>query len=125
MKGKARGQGGLLNYHDPAAASDPASGQVLGMWTVDVELLNFNLSCYSYHLPVQVTFCTKGPTIFSQAVPLWGEEEYTQARRGCWQDFARDRCRFQRRIRETELTISPCLTTEHRLKVYRKLYPNN
>ncbi|KAM4885081.1 protein phosphatase 1 regulatory subunit 15B [Sylvia borin] len=46
-----------------------------------------------------------------------GEED----RRGPWEELARDGCRFQKRIQETEEAIGHCLSTEHRLRVFHRL----
>uniref|UniRef100_A0A8C3RHN9 Protein phosphatase 1 regulatory subunit 15B n=1 Tax=Cyanoderma ruficeps TaxID=181631 RepID=A0A8C3RHN9_9PASS len=46
-----------------------------------------------------------------------GEED----RRGPWEELARDGCRFQKRIQETEEAIGYCLSTEHRLRVFHRL----
>ncbi|XP_005059190.1 PREDICTED: protein phosphatase 1 regulatory subunit 15B [Ficedula albicollis] len=42
-------------------------------------------------------------------------------RRGPWEELARDGCRFQRRIQETEEAIGYCLRPEHRLRVFHRL----
>lgn len=42
-------------------------------------------------------------------------------RKGPWEEFARDRCRFQKRIRETEDAIGFCLTFEHRQRTFDRL----
>ncbi|XP_058711486.1 protein phosphatase 1 regulatory subunit 15B isoform X1 [Poecile atricapillus] len=42
-------------------------------------------------------------------------------RKGPWEELARDGCRFQRRIQETEEAIGYCLSTEHRLRVFHRL----
>ncbi|XP_006888046.1 PREDICTED: protein phosphatase 1 regulatory subunit 15B [Elephantulus edwardii] len=42
-------------------------------------------------------------------------------RKGPWEEFARDACRFRRRIRETENTIAYCLTLEHRERMFNRL----
>ncbi|NWI93863.1 PR15B phosphatase, partial [Pitta sordida] len=42
-------------------------------------------------------------------------------RRGPWEEMARDGCRFQKRIQETEEAIGYCLSTEHRLRVFQRL----
>ncbi|XP_023370370.1 protein phosphatase 1 regulatory subunit 15B isoform X2 [Otolemur garnettii] len=42
-------------------------------------------------------------------------------RKGPWEEFARDGCRFQKRIQETEDAIGYCLTFEHRERVYNRL----
>ncbi|XP_078064100.1 protein phosphatase 1 regulatory subunit 15B-like [Mustelus asterias] len=46
---------------------------------------------------------------------------YRAARRGPWEQCARDRSRFQRRIAETESVIAPCLEHNHRNAVWTKL----
>ncbi|XP_015198107.2 protein phosphatase 1 regulatory subunit 15B [Lepisosteus oculatus] len=43
-------------------------------------------------------------------------------RRGPWEEFARDRCRFLRRVQETEDAIGYCLTPAFRLLVSRRLH---
>lgn len=47
---------------------------------------------------------------------------YRQARRGPWEQYARDAARFSRHIAELEPVISPVLQEKHRQGVYRKLY---
>ncbi|XP_061447188.1 protein phosphatase 1 regulatory subunit 15A isoform X2 [Rhineura floridana] len=49
------------------------------------------------------------------------------ARRGPWEEMARDRCRFRRRVAEVGAILEHCLGTEHRAKVWRKIYgiPNS
>nr|XP_038946638.1 protein phosphatase 1 regulatory subunit 15B isoform X1 [Rattus norvegicus] len=42
-------------------------------------------------------------------------------RKGPWEEFARDGCRFQKRIQETEVAIGYCLTFEHRERVFSRL----
>uniref|UniRef100_A0A4W3J3F4 Protein phosphatase 1 regulatory subunit 15A/B C-terminal domain-containing protein n=1 Tax=Callorhinchus milii TaxID=7868 RepID=A0A4W3J3F4_CALMI len=42
-----------------------------------------------------------------------------EIRKGPWEEYARDRCRFQRRIRETEESIGYCFTFEHRQRMKR------
>lgn len=42
-------------------------------------------------------------------------------RKGPWEEFARDGCRFQKRIQETEDAIGYCLTLEHRQRVFDRL----
>lgn len=42
-------------------------------------------------------------------------------RKGPWEELARDRCRFQKRVQEVEVSISHCLTTEHRRRVLQRL----
>ncbi|XP_013045053.3 protein phosphatase 1 regulatory subunit 15B [Anser cygnoides] len=42
-------------------------------------------------------------------------------RKGPWEELARDGCRFQKRIQETEEAIGYCFTTEHRQRVLNRL----
>ncbi|KFQ28014.1 Protein phosphatase 1 regulatory subunit 15B, partial [Merops nubicus] len=42
-------------------------------------------------------------------------------RKGPWEELARDGCRFQKRIQETEEAIGHCFTTEHRQRVFNRL----
>nr|XP_008117123.1 PREDICTED: protein phosphatase 1 regulatory subunit 15A [Anolis carolinensis] len=47
---------------------------------------------------------------------------YRTARRGPWEEMARDRCRFHRRIAQVGAILQPCLEMEHRAKMWRKLH---
>lgn len=52
------------------------------------------------------------------------EEFYTSGdedRHGPWEEYARDRCRFQRRVTEVEESISFCLAPAFRLRVLHRL----
>lgn len=42
-------------------------------------------------------------------------------RKGPWEEFARDACRFRKRIQETEDAIGHCLTFEHRERMFNRL----
>ncbi|XP_071993655.1 protein phosphatase 1 regulatory subunit 15B [Engystomops pustulosus] len=44
-----------------------------------------------------------------------------EERKGHWEEFARDRCRFQRRIQETESVIGHCFTPDHRQRVWNRM----
>ncbi|KAG9485493.1 hypothetical protein GDO78_008528 [Eleutherodactylus coqui] len=44
-----------------------------------------------------------------------------EERKGHWEEYARDRCRFQRRIRETEAMIGHCFTPDHRQRVWNRM----
>ncbi|KAG7477749.1 hypothetical protein MATL_G00072870 [Megalops atlanticus] len=53
------------------------------------------------------------------------EEFYASSdedRRGPWEEFARDRCRFLRRVQETEEAIGYCLAPTFRLVIFERLY---
>ncbi|XP_059185662.1 protein phosphatase 1 regulatory subunit 15B [Centropristis striata] len=63
----------------------------------------------------KVRFCDEVEEFFTSG----GEEE--EDRRGPWEELARDRCRFLRRVQETEQSISYVLTPQHRRRVARRL----
>ncbi|KAJ8378362.1 hypothetical protein AAFF_G00243200 [Aldrovandia affinis] len=53
------------------------------------------------------------------------EEFYASSdedRRGPWEEFARDRCRFLRRVQETEDAIGYCLAPTFRVVIFERLY---
>ncbi|XP_069489213.1 protein phosphatase 1 regulatory subunit 15B [Ambystoma mexicanum] len=39
-------------------------------------------------------------------------------RKGPWEEYARDRCRFQKRVKETERAIGRCFTPQHRQQLW-------
>ncbi|KAM3922523.1 uncharacterized protein RB166_011685 [Leptodactylus fuscus] len=47
---------------------------------------------------------------------------HRMARKGPWEEYARDRCRFQKRIAETEKAIGFCLESRHRDKIWARLH---
>ncbi|OCT73136.1 hypothetical protein XELAEV_18036115mg [Xenopus laevis] len=50
---------------------------------------------------------------------------HRMARRGSWEEYARDRCRFQKRIAETEAAIGLCMEPQHREKIWARLQKSN
>ncbi|XP_053553101.1 uncharacterized protein LOC128644551 [Bombina bombina] len=69
--------------------------------------------------------CTKrvsfSSTVVVHSMVAW-DYAYRKARKGPWEEYARDRCRFQRRIAESQASISYCLEPLHRAKVWKKLH---
>lgn len=47
---------------------------------------------------------------------------YQQARKGHWQTVAVDRCRFERRITETNKVLENILKTDHRMRIYKERF---
>ena len=52
----------------------------------------------------------------------WSPNVYRRARKGPWMHIAADRCRFRRRINETESNLGHIFTINHRDKVKRRLF---
>ncbi|KAG5835424.1 hypothetical protein ANANG_G00243820 [Anguilla anguilla] len=76
-------------------------------------------------LPVQAAPCSAKlkKVRFVEEVEVFyasGDED----RRGPWEEFARDRCRFFRRVQETEHAIGYCLAPPFRLSIFNRLYPS-
>jgi len=69
----------------------------------------------------KVTFNSR-PTVYVQYV--W-QFAYSQARKSVWEQYARDRDRFFRRIIESEQIINPVLNSQHRERVFASLYPHS
>ncbi|XP_043535321.1 protein phosphatase 1 regulatory subunit 15B-like [Chiloscyllium plagiosum] len=60
------------------------------------------------------------PVVTVHSMIAW-DFAYRAARKGPWEQYARDRSRFQRRIAEAEAVISPCFNPDHRNCVWNKL----
>lgn len=61
---------------------------------------------------LQVRFCEEVEEFYTS-----GDED----RHGPWEEYARDRCRFQRRVLEVEESISFCLAPSYRRQVLHRL----
>lgn len=74
----------------------------------------FEVSC-------DLRLCSRLQVRFSPVVHVHVMRSWTFARqasrKGNWEEMARDRDRFQRRIREAEAQLGPCLSPAHRRKV--------
>jgi len=68
----------------------------------------------------KVTFDSR-PTIYTQYV--W-QFAYQQARKSEWEQYARDRDRFARRILESEQVLNPIINPQHHERVFASLYPH-
>ncbi|XP_067875951.1 protein phosphatase 1 regulatory subunit 15B-like [Heterodontus francisci] len=61
------------------------------------------------------------PVVTVHPMIVW-DFAYRAARKCLWEQHARDRSRFQRRIAETEAVIGSCLEQRHRRAVWMKIY---
>jgi len=78
-------------------------------------LIRFHTACM---LKVQFSSDVSMVTVLNQ---LEWADAYQEARCGPWEQYARDRERFARRVREVESQISWILTAEHRATRYHHL----
>ncbi|XP_032898745.1 protein phosphatase 1 regulatory subunit 15B [Amblyraja radiata] len=69
-------------------------------------------------LPLQ-TKCRKKVAFDEHVTEYYVSSE--EVRKGPWEECARDRCRFQKRIKETEKCIGCCFTLEHRRTVLKRM----
>ncbi|XP_044303710.1 protein phosphatase 1 regulatory subunit 15A [Varanus komodoensis] len=61
------------------------------------------------------------PVITVHHLPVWDNASQA-ARKGPWEEMARDRCRFRRRIAEVGAILEPCLDREHQARMWRKIH---
>jgi hypothetical protein len=52
----------------------------------------------------------------------WPADVYREARREQWMQYAADRCRFKRRIRQTEIKLGNIFSDEHRNRIIYRLH---
>ncbi|KAG8433995.1 hypothetical protein GDO86_012378 [Hymenochirus boettgeri] len=64
------------------------------------------------------------PTVTVHPMVVWSYA-YRKARKGPWEEYARDRCRFQRRIADAQTAIGFCLELQHRAKIWTRLQERN
>ncbi|XP_026567863.1 protein phosphatase 1 regulatory subunit 15A isoform X1 [Pseudonaja textilis] len=61
------------------------------------------------------------PVVTVHSLVVW-DYASRAARRGPWEEMARDRCRFHRRITQMAAILEPCFTEDHRNKVWKKIH---
>ncbi|XP_069798126.1 protein phosphatase 1 regulatory subunit 15B [Narcine bancroftii] len=63
--------------------------------------------------------CTKKVAFDEHVMEYYVSSE--EIRKGPWEEYARDRCRFQKRIKEIEECVGHCFTLEHRWTVLNRM----
>ncbi|XP_058036615.1 protein phosphatase 1 regulatory subunit 15A isoform X2 [Ahaetulla prasina] len=61
------------------------------------------------------------PVVTVHSLVVW-DYASRAARRGPWEEMARDRCRFHRRITQMAAILEPCLAEDHRDKVWKRVH---
>nr|XP_006629786.1 PREDICTED: protein phosphatase 1 regulatory subunit 15A [Lepisosteus oculatus] len=61
-------------------------------------------------------------TVVVRPLVVWAFASRAARSGACWQEMARDRDRFQRRVQQTSVAIEPCLQPEHRARVWERLH---
>ena len=73
---------------------------------------------FSLSLSLQVHFAPDSALLTIHSLNSWPVDVYMEARRGPWEEYARDRQRFHNRIQEVERAIGYCLSPLHRSRMY-------
>ncbi|XP_074833700.1 protein phosphatase 1 regulatory subunit 15B isoform X1 [Carettochelys insculpta] len=114
--------------HDLEAASGLGlvSSRCNLLFTCQVQLLENHNCGVTDTIQHGILFGEKHATTKKKKVTFLEEvtEYYVSSeedRKGPWEEFARDGCRFQKRIQETEDAIGYCLTVEHRQRIFNRL----
>ncbi|XP_071956073.1 uncharacterized protein [Antedon mediterranea] len=90
-------------------------------------IMNFSKSCFkncrkqNVKNTKRVSFSCNDVSSFEN--PEWCDD-YRETRKPYWESFARDRCRFRKRIQEISDSISYCFDPDHRKKMMDKLKVN-
>ncbi|XP_013923410.1 PREDICTED: protein phosphatase 1 regulatory subunit 15A-like [Thamnophis sirtalis] len=61
------------------------------------------------------------PVVTVHSLVVW-DYASRAARRGPWEEMARDRCRFHRKITQMAAILEPCLAKDHRDKVWKRIH---
>ncbi|WAR01772.1 PR15A-like protein [Mya arenaria] len=69
------------------------------------------------HIDKKVHFAEKKQLATVHPIIAWSHA-YAAARKGPWEEFARDRARFQRRVQESAKFLDPILAQSHRDKIF-------
>lgn len=77
------------------------------------------LQCESVSVEKHMHIKRKKVTFLEEITEYYISDD--EDRKGPWEEFARDACRFRKRIQETEDAIGYCLTFEHRERMFNRL----
>jgi hypothetical protein len=89
------------------------------MLSVKILLSTANLQIISL---LQVHFAQDTSLLTVHRENSWPLDAYADARKGPWQEIARDHQRFANRILKVEKAIEHCLTPTHRSRMYGMLH---
>ncbi|NXW55076.1 PR15B phosphatase, partial [Eurystomus gularis] len=116
-----KGTPGLKGAERPGLVTSEHSH--LTVCRVQLEKRNCGISDAVQHGILSAEKCTstkrKKVTFLEKVTEYYISSE--EDRKGPWEELARDGCRFQKRIQETEEAIGYCFTTEHRQRVFNRL----
>ncbi|XP_009971214.3 protein phosphatase 1 regulatory subunit 15B [Tyto alba] len=119
-----KGTPGLKGAERPSVVTSEHSHlTVCRLETVQLEKHNCGVTDFVQHGILSGEKCRstkrKKVTFLEKVTEYYISSE--EDRKGPWEELARDGCRFQKRIQETEEAIGYCFTTEHRQRVFNKL----
>ncbi|XP_064600375.1 uncharacterized protein LOC135466674 [Liolophura sinensis] len=95
---------------------------------LDIINATWGVSCDNSTLqsksPKKVSFAAEDKLTTVHPMIAWSHA-YQSARKGPWEQYARDRQRFQRRVQEAESYLSPILDSKHRQMIYERIGNNS
>ncbi|NXE12104.1 PR15B phosphatase, partial [Lophotis ruficrista] len=116
-----KGTAGLKGAERPSLVT--SEGSHLTVCGVQLEKHNSGVTDFVQHDSLSDEKCRstkrKKVTFLEKVTEYYISSE--EDRKGPWEELARDGCRFQKRIQETEEAIGYCFTTEHRQRVFNRL----
>ncbi|NXE29432.1 PR15B phosphatase, partial [Ardeotis kori] len=116
-----KGTPGLKGAEGPSLVA--SEGSHLTVCGVQLEKHNSGVTDFVQHDSLSDEKCRstkrKKVTFLEKVTEYYISSE--EDRKGPWEELARDGCRFQKRIQETEEAIGYCFTTEHRQRVFNRL----
>lgn len=77
-----------------------------------------------FFLCFQVQFASRDALATVHPIIAWNYA-YCAARKGPWEQYARDRARFQRKIKDLERVLNPVFQKMHRDTVYTERFSDN